>query len=153
MINTDSVLHGFTDLKNLDDFGPIVLNQAKGIYVYDQQGKKYLDANSGLWNSVIGFDNPRMIEAAKKQFEKFSGYHSFFGRIAEPAVQLADKLIEISGLKEVVKKKHDPFWRPHEIYYQHGDSTNLTEITGFKESYKIETTLSDLLDYWVKKLS
>jgi hypothetical protein len=29
MINTDSVLHGFTDLKNLDDLGPIVLNQAK----------------------------------------------------------------------------------------------------------------------------
>ena len=41
MINTDSVLHGFTDLKNLDDLGPIVLNQAKGIYVYDQNGKKY----------------------------------------------------------------------------------------------------------------
>lgn len=64
-----------------------------------------------------------------------------------------DKLIEISGLKEVVKKKHDPFWRPHEIYYQHGDSTNLVETTGFKESYSIETTLSDLLDYWIKKLS
>ena len=44
MINTDNVLHGFTDLKNLDDLGPIVLNQAKGIYVYDQNGKKYLDA-------------------------------------------------------------------------------------------------------------
>ena len=47
MINTDKVLHGFTDLKNLNVLGPIVLNQAKGIYVYDQDGKKYLDANSG----------------------------------------------------------------------------------------------------------
>ena len=73
-----------------------MLNQAKGIYVYDQSGKKYLDANSGLWNSVVGFDHPRMIEVAKKQYEKFSGYHSFFGRISEPAVRLADKLIEIS---------------------------------------------------------
>ena len=42
MINTDSVLHGFTDLRNLDDLGPIVLNQAKGVYVYDQNGKKTL---------------------------------------------------------------------------------------------------------------
>ena len=41
MINTDRVLHGFTDLKNLNVLGPIVLNQAKGIYVYDQDGKKY----------------------------------------------------------------------------------------------------------------
>ena len=117
MINTDSVLHGFTDLKNLDDFGPIVLNQAKGIYVYDQQGKKYLDANSGLWNSVIGFDNPRMIEVAKKQFEKFSGYHSFFGRIAEPAVQLADKLIEIS-----------PFSRGKVFFTNSGSEANDTTV-------------------------
>ena len=100
MINTDNVLHGFTDLKNMDALGPIVLNQAKGIYVYDQNGKKYLDANSGLWNSVVGFDHPRMIEAAKKQYEKFSGYHAFFGRISEPAVLLADKLIEISPFKK-----------------------------------------------------
>ena len=98
MINTDRVLHGFTDLKNLNSLGPIVLNQAKGIYVYDQDGKKYLDANSGLWNSVVGFDHPRMVETAKKQYEKFSGYHAFFGRISEPAVELADKLIEISPL-------------------------------------------------------
>ena len=71
MINTDKVLHGFTDLKNLNVLGPIVLNQAKGIYVYDQDGKKYLDANSGLWNSVVGFDHPRMVETAKKQYENF----------------------------------------------------------------------------------
>ena len=117
MINTDNVLHGFTDLKNLDDLGPIVLNQAKGIYVYDQNGKKYLDANSGLWNSVVGFDHPRMIEAAKKQYEKFSGYHSFFGRIAEPAVKLADKLIEIS-----------PFSKGKVFYTNSGSEANDTTV-------------------------
>ena len=97
MTNTSHILHGFTDLKNLDTHGAIVLNKAEGIYVYDDKGKKYLDANSGLWNSVVGFDHPKMIEAAKIQYEKFSGYHSFFGRISEPAVLLADKLIEISN--------------------------------------------------------
>ena len=117
MINTDSVLHGFTDLKNLDSLGPIVLNQAKGIYVYDQDGKKYLDANSGLWNSVVGFDHPRMIETAKKQYEKFSGYHSFFGRISEPAVQLADKLIEIS-----------PFDRGKVFFTNSGSEANDTTV-------------------------
>ena len=117
MINTDSVLHGFTDLKNLDDLGPIVLNQAKGVYVYDQNGKKYLDANSGLWNSVVGFDHPRMIEVAKKQYEKFSGYHSFFGRISEPAVKLADKLIEIS-----------PFSRGKVFFTNSGSEANDTTV-------------------------
>ena len=64
-----------------------------------------------------------------------------------------DKLIELSGLDHVEHKIHEPFWRPHEIYYQHGDSTNLVEMTGFKEEYDIDTTLGDLLKYWYDKIS
>ena len=64
-----------------------------------------------------------------------------------------DKLIELSGLKDVKQKIHQPFWRPHEIHYQHGDSTNLVEMTGFQEEYDIDTTLMDLLRYWYDKLS
>ena len=64
-----------------------------------------------------------------------------------------DKLIELSGLKDVEQKRHEPFWRPHEIYYQHGDSTNLKELTGFQEEYDIDTTLGDLLAYWYDKVS
>ena len=63
-----------------------------------------------------------------------------------------DKLIELSGLKGVEQNIHKPFWRPHEFHYQHGDSSNLVELTGFKEEYDIETTLDDLLRYWVDKL-
>ena len=64
-----------------------------------------------------------------------------------------DKLIELSGLTDVVQKIHKPFWRPHDIHYQHGDSSNLVELTGFKEEYDIETTLNDLLKYWYDKLN
>ena len=64
-----------------------------------------------------------------------------------------DKLIELSGLKNVEQQIYKPFWRPHEIYYQHGDSSNLVELTGFKEEYDIETTLHDLLMYWVSKVN
>lgn len=64
-----------------------------------------------------------------------------------------DKLIELSGLSNVEQKVHEPFWRPHEIYYQHGDSSEIENLTGFKEEYKIEDTLSDLLNYWLEKLN
>lgn len=63
-----------------------------------------------------------------------------------------DKLIELSGLKNVEQVVYSPFWRPHEIHYQHGDSTNLIELTGFEEEYDIETTLYDLLNYWINKV-
>jgi len=64
-----------------------------------------------------------------------------------------DKLIELSGLENVKQTIHEPFWRPHEIHYQHGDSTNLVQMTGFKEEYNIENTLKDLLQYWYDKIN
>jgi len=94
--NLSRVLYGFTDMNTLNDKGPIVLSRGKGIYVYDIYNNKYLDANSGLWNCIAGFDHPGLIETAIEQYRKFGGYHSLFGRLPDTAVQLADKLIEIS---------------------------------------------------------
>lgn len=63
-----------------------------------------------------------------------------------------DKLIEASRAK-VKKVIHQPFWREHEIFYQHGDTTKLRELTGWEPKIPIEETLQSLLDYWVAKLS
>ena len=64
-----------------------------------------------------------------------------------------DKLIEISGLKDVRQEINPAFFRPIDIHYQHGDSSNLVEKTGWEPKIEIEKTLSDLLDYWVKKIN
>ncbi len=64
-----------------------------------------------------------------------------------------DKLIEISGLKDVQQKISEDLYRPIDIHYQHGDSSNLVEKTNWKMKIDIEKTLSDLLEYWVNKIS
>ena len=94
--NQSHHLYGFTDLKTLNQRGPVVISHGKGIYVYDIHNKKYLDANSGLWNACAGFDHPGLIEVAQKQYSKFAGYHSLFGRLPEETLELADKIIEVS---------------------------------------------------------
>ena len=43
-----------------------------------------------------------------------------------------DKLIEISGLTDVVQKIHQPFYRPIDIHYQHGDSKEIADLAGWK---------------------
>ena len=63
-----------------------------------------------------------------------------------------DKLVELSGLEGVVQKIHKPFYRPIDIHYQHGDSSDLTGLTGWSPSIKLEQTLEDLLKYWYDKL-
>ena len=98
--NISSHLYGFTDMKSLKERGPIIISKGEGIYVYDIHNKKYLDANSGLWNACAGFDHPGLIEVAKKQYDKFAGYHSLFGRLSDNTIELAEKIIEISPFKE-----------------------------------------------------
>jgi len=94
--NQSHHLYGFTDLKTLNERGPLVITHGKGIYVHDIHEKKYLDANSGLWNACAGFNHPGLIEVAQKQYSKFAGYHSLFGRLSEETLELSDKIIEVS---------------------------------------------------------
>ena len=60
-------LYGFTDLPTIHDRGAVILTHGEGPYVVDVHGRRYLDANSGLWNMVAGFDHPGLIEAAQAQ--------------------------------------------------------------------------------------
>ncbi|MEM9050341.1 MAG: aminotransferase [Pseudomonadota bacterium] len=90
------VMYGFTDLPTLQERGPIVLTHGTGIYVHDVHGRSWLDANSGLWNMVAGFDHPGLAAAAKAQYDRFPGYHAFFGRLSDQTVALSERLIAVS---------------------------------------------------------
>tara|TARA_B100001758_G_C18303790_1_gene553919 strand:- start:18 stop:995 length:978 start_codon:yes stop_codon:yes gene_type:complete len=62
-----------------------------------------------------------------------------------------DLLIEISGI-DVEKRISEELYRPIDIEYQHGDSSNLIEKTNWNIEYQIEKTLEDLLQYWMDKI-
>lgn len=96
----NSVFHGFTDMGTLNSKGPVVLTHGDGIRVYDVHGKSYIDANSGLWNNVAGFNHQGIIDTLCEQAQKFPGYHSFFGRIADTTVALSEKLVDLSPFEE-----------------------------------------------------
>jgi GDPmannose 4,6-dehydratase len=64
-----------------------------------------------------------------------------------------DMLIDKSGLTNVVKQISDKLYRPIDIHYQHGDCTELKDITGWSPKFTLEQTMSDLLNYWIDKIS
>ncbi|MEM6276632.1 MAG: aminotransferase [Pseudomonadota bacterium] len=92
--------YGFTDLPTIHDRGAVILTGGQGPYVTDVHGNRYLDANSGLWNMVAGFDHPDLTKAAQDAYAKFPGYHAFFGRMAEETVALSERLIEVSPFSD-----------------------------------------------------
>jgi adenosylmethionine-8-amino-7-oxononanoate aminotransferase len=109
--------YGFTDLPSVNERGAVVLTHGQGPYVFDVHGRQYLDANSGLWNMVAGFDHPGLAEAAKAQYDRFPGYHAFFGRMSDQTVMLSEKLVEVS-----------PYERGKVFYTNSGSEANDTMV-------------------------
>ena len=72
-----------------------VLIKGKGVYLWDQNGKQYLDGVAGLWCTAIGNGEEELGRVAKEQIETLS-YSSLFGRrVNEPSVLLAEKLMDM----------------------------------------------------------
>jgi len=110
-------LYGFTDLPSIAERGTVVITHGVGPYVIDTNGKRYLDSNSGLWNMIAGFDHKGLAQAAKDQYDRFPGYHAFFGRMSDQTVALSEKLIEVS-----------PFARGKVFYTNSGSEANDTMV-------------------------
>lgn len=67
--NLDYTLFSWSQQKGI---APIAVKYAKGVYLYDYEGKRYLDFSSGLMNVNIGHGNPRITEAVVKQMQEVS---------------------------------------------------------------------------------
>ncbi len=94
--DVQSLLHPYTNLVKLRETGPVIFERGKGVRVYDEHGKDYIEAMSGLWCTALGWGEEALIEAAAEQMRKLSYAHLFAGRSHEPAIALAEKLKEIA---------------------------------------------------------
>ena len=89
-------LHPFNDNAALAKKGTRILTRGEGVYVWDSEGNKMLDAFAGLWCVNIGYGRKELGEVASKQMTELAYYNSFFSCTTEPTVRLAAKLAELT---------------------------------------------------------
>jgi len=89
-------LHPFTDFKDLNSRGARVITEAKDIYVWDSEGRRMLDAMSGLWCVNVGYGRKELADAAHTQMLQLPYYNSFFQTTNVPAATLAAKLASLA---------------------------------------------------------
>jgi len=89
-------LHPYTNLSTHQRVGPMVIARGEGVYVYDDAGKRYLEALGGLFCASLGFSETRLADAADRQMRTLPFYHAFGHKANEPAVRLAEKLIALA---------------------------------------------------------
>ncbi|HEX4158782.1 MAG TPA: aminotransferase [Rhizomicrobium sp.] len=118
--DVESVLHPYTNLLKLRETGPLVIERGQGVRVYDDRGKDYIEALSGLWCTTLGWGEEALVEAATEQMRKLAFGHLFAGKSHEPAIALAEKLKEIA-----------PFPAGKVFFANSGSEANDTQIKLF----------------------
>lgn len=84
-----AIIYPTTNLKISSD---LIIEKGDGVYVYDNKGKRYIEAMAGLWCSSLGYNNQELIETASEQMGKLSFSHMFGGKSHQVGIDLADKL-------------------------------------------------------------
>ncbi|MBQ4523097.1 MAG: aspartate aminotransferase family protein [Lachnospiraceae bacterium] len=78
---------------------PVVLDRGEGVYLYDVDGKKYLDFAAGIAVFSLGYNNKKYNDALKAQIDKLLHTSNLFYNV--PAIEAATKIVNATGLDKV----------------------------------------------------
>lgn len=97
-----AIWHPFTQHAVWQADGPLVIDRAEGVYLYDTDGRRYLDGVSSLWVTVHGHREPAIDAAIREQLDRLD-HSTFLGLTHRPGIELAEELLSVApeGLTRV----------------------------------------------------
>jgi len=93
--NAQHMYHPMIDPKAVVAAPPLIIDRGEGVYVYDIDGKRYLDTVASLWNVNVGHNRAEVIAAMKSQLDKLAYYSTFQNTSNPPAIELSARLIQM----------------------------------------------------------
>ncbi len=95
----DALLLGFSDLKRLKTERPLVFERGQGIFIFDENGKDYIESVSCFYCVSLGFSEERLVEAATRQMRALPMYSSAIHRTVPAVMELTERLAKLSPIK------------------------------------------------------
>src|SRR4029450_3376143 len=92
----ETLVHPYTNLAALRETGPLIIERGQGVFVYDTEGKAYIEGMAGLWCTALGYGNEELVEDCAAPMRKLSFGHLFTAKSHDPAIELAERLKEIA---------------------------------------------------------
>lgn len=89
------MLHPVSNLKQVRADGALVMARGEGVYLWDTDGKRYIDGFAGLWNVNVGHGRQELATVAADQINDVAFVPTFFGLATPPAIELATKLADL----------------------------------------------------------
>jgi adenosylmethionine-8-amino-7-oxononanoate aminotransferase len=91
-----SVWHPCTQMQHHETVPLIPVSHGRGAWLYDHEGKRYLDAISSWWVNLFGHANPRINAALKDQLDRLE-HAMLAGFTHEPVIRLSEQLSDMTG--------------------------------------------------------
>ena len=120
------VWHGFTQMAAFASNYPLIIDQARGYYLIDVDGQRYLDAISSLWVNTLGHRVPELDRAIADQLSRVA-HTTMLGHGNKIVVELAEALANVV-----------PVERPHFLFASDGAAA-------------VEQALKIAFQYWVNQ--
>ncbi len=92
--------HPFADMAAVSASGELVIDRGEGAYVFDEGGRRYLDASAGLWFCNVGHGRAELGEAAAAQMRRLASYSTFGDLATRPALDLAQRLDALAPMDD-----------------------------------------------------
>jgi adenosylmethionine-8-amino-7-oxononanoate aminotransferase len=93
----DHLWHPFTQMQGFRQEELLIITRGEGVYLYDIQGRRYLDGVSSLWANLHGHRRPELDRALTAQLEQVA-HSTLLGIAHPPAILLARRLAELAPL-------------------------------------------------------
>jgi len=90
-----SFWHPFADMSKVQH-APFIVDHGEGIYVYDEEGRRYLDAAASLWYMNVGYGRDEIVEAMDAQARRMPAFHAFIDYATRPPMELAERIAGVS---------------------------------------------------------
>lgn len=92
--------HPFADMGAVTEGGEFVLTRGDGVWVFDENDRRYLDATAGLWFANIGHGRRELAEAAAEQMKALAAYSSFGDFAVRATLDLAERVAALAPMAD-----------------------------------------------------
>lgn len=88
--------HSFADMSSIEANGELVVERGEGVHIWDDQGRRYLDATAALWYCNVGYGRDEIADAAAAQLRKLPAYSTFGDLSNRPAIELCERVAALA---------------------------------------------------------
>lgn len=96
----ERLMLGFSNLRETREQRPMVLTGGDGIFVIDEDGRRFLDASASFYCAALGYSNERLVAAAHRQMQAMPFYVSAQQRTVPAVIELAERMAAMSPVKD-----------------------------------------------------